>query len=187
MCKVHKLKTDPDVFQASWGGVKTFEIRINDRGFQVSDILRLRELLFANPKSLPNHDIYTGRTLDVVVMHVLRGPRYGLADGWVIMAVRKAGESVAPPLHLVGQPEQQAPFTIKQVAPEVGQFLDDIIEGGVPKTQAQYLDVMLTIFRKALGVDEFRQDSGEETLSQLEAVMTMFLVLSAQIRAVVGA
>lgn len=42
--RVHELKSWPQFFAAIVGDSKTFELRRNDRGgFQVDDILRLRE------------------------------------------------------------------------------------------------------------------------------------------------
>ncbi|MCX7610250.1 MAG: DUF3850 domain-containing protein [Ignavibacterium sp.] len=38
---VHKLKIYPEFFKEVCSGKKTFEIRKNDRGFQVGDILLL--------------------------------------------------------------------------------------------------------------------------------------------------
>ena len=32
---------------------------------------------------------YTGHVIDVEVLHILRGPIYGLAEGWVIMSIAK--------------------------------------------------------------------------------------------------
>lgn len=39
----HTLKTWPIPFEAVWQGVKTFEVRRDDRGFAVGDRLRLIE------------------------------------------------------------------------------------------------------------------------------------------------
>lgn len=41
--RYHILKTDPETFQADLSGAKTFEIRLNDRGDAVGDVLGLRE------------------------------------------------------------------------------------------------------------------------------------------------
>jgi hypothetical protein len=41
--KEHELKTDPQVFDDVVGGRKTFEIRKDDRGFEVGDSLKLRK------------------------------------------------------------------------------------------------------------------------------------------------
>jgi len=87
----HQLKTDPDVYDDTWRGVKTFEIRKDDRGYEVGDMLQLRRTLHTgdemrNGKPL----VYTGETCCVKVLHILRGPCYGLADGWAIMSVQLA-------------------------------------------------------------------------------------------------
>lgn len=39
----HELKTWPRMFQAIWDGEKTYEVRLDDRGFQRADQVRLRE------------------------------------------------------------------------------------------------------------------------------------------------
>jgi hypothetical protein len=39
----HELKTWPIVFQAVWTRRKSFEIRLNDRGYQAGDTVTLRE------------------------------------------------------------------------------------------------------------------------------------------------
>jgi hypothetical protein len=98
----HELKTDPEVFQAMWDGLKTYELRYNDRDFQKGDILILKqtersaeELDYLND-CMPSNSIkketfeveYTGRELKMLVTHVLHGPAYGLVDGWCIMSVK---------------------------------------------------------------------------------------------------
>ncbi|WP_445009913.1 ASCH/PUA domain-containing protein [Vreelandella stevensii] len=88
MTKTHELKTDPAVFQALSIGAKTFEIRKDDRGFEVGDTLILRETV--SPGHLMAHGAkleYTGRQEQRKVTHILRGPTYGLTEGWVIMSV----------------------------------------------------------------------------------------------------
>jgi ASC-1-like (ASCH) protein len=40
---IHELKIDPIYFEAVWNGTKNFEIRKNDRCFQVGDIIVLKE------------------------------------------------------------------------------------------------------------------------------------------------
>jgi hypothetical protein len=38
----HELKTDPEAFDAVASGAKTFELRRNDRDYQVGDVLVLK-------------------------------------------------------------------------------------------------------------------------------------------------
>lgn len=77
---MHKLKILPQYFQAVWSGVKTFEIRKDDRGYQVGDILVLREW---------DGEKYTGSAICVKVTYILRDAEgYGLKDGYVIMGIR---------------------------------------------------------------------------------------------------
>lgn len=87
--KTHELKTDPEVYDAVMSGHKTFEIRKNDRDFQHGDRLILRRTKHTGEQmkyldSCPL--IYTGDCLSVVVTYILKGPVYGLADGWCIMS-----------------------------------------------------------------------------------------------------
>ena len=76
--KTHELKILPQYFQAVWDGIKTFEVRKDDRDYQCGDILVLREW----------DGKYTGSELDVEVTYILRNAsRYGLADGYCIMSI----------------------------------------------------------------------------------------------------
>ena len=67
----HVLKTWPEYFEAVASGAKTFELRFDDRGYQVGDHLVLREWSVT--------DGYTGRVVIKRVSYVLRGGAFGLA------------------------------------------------------------------------------------------------------------
>lgn len=87
----HTLKTDPEVYDAVASGAKTFEIRFNDRGFQVGDALLLRRTVNTGEEMAAGAPlIYSGEEVRRVVSHVFRGPLYGLADGWVILSLAQA-------------------------------------------------------------------------------------------------
>lgn len=45
--KTHNLKTDPEVFSANLAGLKPWEIRYDDRGYQVGDMIILEETRFS--------------------------------------------------------------------------------------------------------------------------------------------
>lgn len=86
--RTHILKTDPEVFEASLIGLKKYEIRFNDRDFQVGDMITLSETKHTGEEMKAGKDlIFTARTLCKTVSHILSGPIYGLADGWVILSL----------------------------------------------------------------------------------------------------
>ncbi len=75
--KVHDLKTLPQYFQAIVDGTKTFEVRRNDRGFEVGDYLFLREW--------SQETGYTGRIARVTVSYLYAGE--WCAPGFCVMAI----------------------------------------------------------------------------------------------------
>ena len=86
--KIHVLKTDPFMLDTICAGEKTFELRQDDRGFKVGDTLVLRETVSSAAQMRDGAALeYTGRELPVTVTYILRGPVYGLKDGWVIMSI----------------------------------------------------------------------------------------------------
>lgn len=84
----HELKTWPAYFQEVYIGRKTFEARLNDRNFQMLDILRLREF---DPNAQGGLGAYTGRECIRMVGYIL----YGVADP-VLGGMEAAHASIAP-------------------------------------------------------------------------------------------
>ena len=85
----HELKCWPLFFEAVASGVKPFEVRRDDRGYQPGDLLRLREW---NPDS----ETYTGRECHRRVTYLLDlgAPMWGL-DGLVVLGLGPADPSPA--------------------------------------------------------------------------------------------
>lgn len=82
----HNLKTDSKVFQATFDGLKDFEIRFNDRDYKVGDELVLLETVHSGADMKDGRELmYTKRKLHKTVKYILHGGCYGLADGWVIL------------------------------------------------------------------------------------------------------
>ncbi|MGG4123635.1 ASCH/PUA domain-containing protein [Bacillus licheniformis] len=75
----HQLKILPEYFDRVCTGEKTFEIRKNDRGFKVGDLLELYEYI-------PEKDEYTGR---VMVREVTYMTDYAQKDNYVVMAINR--------------------------------------------------------------------------------------------------
>ena len=76
--KWHELKTWPEEFGWTISGGKTFELRVNDRGYQSGDVLHLREWD-------PTREEYTGRSVSRQVVYILAGGKFGLPENMVIM------------------------------------------------------------------------------------------------------
>jgi hypothetical protein len=76
----HYLKTWPQYFEDVFNGKKTFELRRNDREFQLGDILILKEWEQDTCR-------YTGRQVSKKVEYILEGGSLGLEKGYVIMAL----------------------------------------------------------------------------------------------------
>lgn len=86
--KEHVLKINPWAFSTQLLGIKSFELRFDDRDYQVGDQLLLRETEFDSAEMSAGAPLaYTGREVRRRVTHILRGPVYGLESGWVIMSV----------------------------------------------------------------------------------------------------
>jgi len=85
----HRLKTDPKVFDEVAAGLKTFEIRYDDRGYQVGDILELAKTRYTSEEMRNGKPLeYTGQIVTVGVSHIMRGPIYGFKERWVIMSIK---------------------------------------------------------------------------------------------------
>lgn len=77
---VHHLKTWPQFFVDVLGGHKPFELRKNDRNFQVGDLVCLWEYY---------DGIYSDRAILAAVPYVLKDALgFGLQDGFCILTLR---------------------------------------------------------------------------------------------------
>jgi hypothetical protein len=85
---IHELKTDPEVFDAVADGLKTFEIRYDDRGYQIGDQLILNKTRYTGEEMKQGKPLEYLDSYGATVSYILRGPIYGLADGWVIMSLQ---------------------------------------------------------------------------------------------------
>lgn len=77
---VHKLKTWPQYFQRVLDREKKFEVRKNDRDYQVGDILELQEYD-------PEFKEYSQRYICGRVTYILHGPDFGIEKGYCVMSL----------------------------------------------------------------------------------------------------
>lgn len=85
----HELKVWIDYYADIRDGKKNFEVRYNDRDFQVGDILQLHEY-----NNLENY--YTGYWVTKVVEYILKDTTFGLKENWIVMGIgdiKTSGES----------------------------------------------------------------------------------------------
>lgn len=76
--KHHDIKILPQFFEDTSCGRKSFELRKDDRDYQIGDTVTMHEWT-------PDAG-YTGRQLMITIIYVLRGcPEYGLMDGYCIL------------------------------------------------------------------------------------------------------
>ena len=84
--RTHSLKTLPPYWERVQTGEKTFEIRKNDRDFQVGDILEL-EYYDPNKQIVVGYNFNCPPIIAAVVKYVFCGGQYGLETGYCIMSI----------------------------------------------------------------------------------------------------
>ena len=75
---IHAVKQLPEFFEAVIEGIKTFEVRQNDRDYRVGDLLALNEY---------DGKGYTGRCCLVKIDYILNDEKY-CRDGFVTMGIK---------------------------------------------------------------------------------------------------
>lgn len=95
---IHTLKCWPAFYDAVASGAKTFELRLDDRGYQPGDILILCRTLEDNPDEIefdkyddsgsPAKNAAPLHSLPRSVTYCLHGGMFGLSAGYVIMGLK---------------------------------------------------------------------------------------------------
>ena len=98
MTRTHHLKTWPEPFEATRAGLKMFEVRKDDRGFAVGDVVVLCKwvprssdgstgghFLSESGGEVGNHT-HAARVA-CVIRYMLHGGRFGLPDGIVVLGL----------------------------------------------------------------------------------------------------
>ncbi len=77
----HRLKTLPSLWDAVHRGEKRFEVRKNDRNFQVGDIIYLVRL----DDRLGREHMETGMVIRFKVGFILHGGQFGIEPGYCVL------------------------------------------------------------------------------------------------------
>ena len=88
--QIHELKCWPEFFDAIEDGDKTFEVRVNDRGFQKGDFVilrRLEEIRSGCWKEECHYDLYYD--LRRKITYVLTGGQLGIEPGYVVLGLSR--------------------------------------------------------------------------------------------------
>jgi len=85
---IHVIKCQTPYFQDVLDRRKTFEVRLNDRDYQVDDELHMIEV---ECDSLTQ----TGRRLSATISYMLSDASWGLRDNYVVLALEDVKETHA--------------------------------------------------------------------------------------------
>lgn len=87
--RVHHLKTWPEYFRQLKSGEKTFEVRKDDRFFQVGEELLLEEFVPEGyfPEDEKQEPYLTGNICHRKITYVLRGGQFGIEKGYVVLGL----------------------------------------------------------------------------------------------------
>lgn len=78
----HELKTLEKYFQSTWAGSKTFEIRKNDRNFNVDDEIALLEW----DPSICEGGVHTGREIEGFITYI---SNFEQKEGYIVFSFRE--------------------------------------------------------------------------------------------------
>lgn len=80
MAQTHELKVWTEFWDDLDMGIKTFEVRKNDRDFKVGDTLVLK-------RYDPIKQEYTGRSTIRRIAYILHGGQFGIEQGYCILGI----------------------------------------------------------------------------------------------------
>jgi hypothetical protein len=81
----HVLKILPVYYEQVIEGNKTFEVRKNDRNFQLGDVVELREWAISEDDHSDGN--FTGRSVTVEITYILNDPNY-CKEGFVVFSFK---------------------------------------------------------------------------------------------------
>lgn len=83
--KMHRLRIWPQHFKEVKNGNKTFEIRKDDRNFQLGDGIFLEEYD-------PKENKYTGDQVTKIITYIIKGDGFGISKGYCVFGFKNKKE-----------------------------------------------------------------------------------------------
>ena len=80
MSKMHELKAHPEEYEALVKKKRSYDVRRNDRGFVVDDVLHLKEWD-------PATETYSGRETYARIVHMTHGGTFGLPSDICVLGL----------------------------------------------------------------------------------------------------
>lgn len=106
--RTHSVKCWPYQYNLILTGLKTFDLRWNDRDYRTGDVLHLHEYdperRHADPERIEQGEergCFTGRDCQLLITHVMQGGVFGLQGGYVALSLRDTTPLAADPADLV--------------------------------------------------------------------------------------
>lgn len=100
----HELKSWPDSFKNIWDGLKTYDVRKDDRVFIIGDKAKFREFQPHDPLHLEIEG-YTGRELIADIVYKTPGGNWGLPAGLCVIGLRVVDRYAATEVQSMSRPE----------------------------------------------------------------------------------
>jgi len=83
----HNIKIRESFAKAVYLGIKTFEVRKNDRGYQKGDTVKFTVLYDSDGCEMIDHPL---SKIEYKITYVLSG--WGIEDGYVVFGIKRADE-----------------------------------------------------------------------------------------------
>lgn len=86
----HELKTNDEFMYDIAKGLKSFEVRKDDRGFVIGDMLLLQggNLGGAGMTDYDLTFIYSGKVIEAEVTYILTGGKWGIEKGYCVLGIK---------------------------------------------------------------------------------------------------
>jgi phosphoribosyl-ATP pyrophosphohydrolase len=165
--KTHELKILPQYFNDIQDGSKTFEIRKNDRGFEVGDKIILKEFERGADNFI---DVriktgYTGNETTKEISYILKGGKYGLEEGYCILGLKQEGIELKN-IDLTGWNGLKQCEKIEEEIKEFYEATAEYLHSNTQESKDHAIEEYLDTLQSCLGLLAIAGISAEEVMKE---------------------